>query len=121
MLTLPPFLRPQPFRQPWRNLITVGRACDLLRADLLDHLSWLQKEVSYRYCRGHALFHEDNQDIISERLGFGRLILWLADHVTTVRNHETGEAIARTADGGFALPATEGRLLLNVPGFFRSR
>jgi xylan 1,4-beta-xylosidase len=59
MLTLAPSSRPQPFRQPWRNLITVGRAYDLLRADLLDHLSWLQKEVGYRYCRYHALFHDD--------------------------------------------------------------
>jgi xylan 1,4-beta-xylosidase len=59
MLSLNLSPNPQPFRQPWRNLITVGRAYDLLRADLLEHLTWLQKEVGYRYCRYHALFHDD--------------------------------------------------------------
>ncbi len=59
-----------------------------------------------------------NQDIISERLGFGGQVLRLPPHVATVRNAGTGELLARTADGGFALPVTEGRLLLEVPGFF---
>ncbi len=59
-----------------------------------------------------------NQDIISEKLGFGGQVLRLPTHVATVRNAETGEALARTADGGFALPITEGRLLLEVPRFF---
>ncbi len=62
-----------------------------------------------------------NQDIIAERLGFGGQVLRLPDHVATVRMHATGENLARTVDGGFALPVTEGRLLLDVPGFFRSR
>jgi len=59
MLTLRPDSNPQPLRHPWRKLITVGRAYDLLRADLLSHLAWLQREIGYRYCRFHALFHDD--------------------------------------------------------------
>jgi xylan 1,4-beta-xylosidase len=46
-------------QMPWRNAIAVGRAADLLRADLLEHLLWLQHEVGYRYCRFHAVFHDD--------------------------------------------------------------
>jgi hypothetical protein len=59
-----------------------------------------------------------NADIISERLGFGGQVLRLPAHVQTVRDYETGEPLPRTPDGGFALPVSEGRLLLEVPGFF---
>lgn len=37
----------------------MGRAYDLLRSDLLDHLRWLQKEVGFHTCRFHAVFHDD--------------------------------------------------------------
>jgi xylan 1,4-beta-xylosidase len=37
----------------------VGRAYDLLRADHLEHLRWLQREIGFRSCRFHALFHDD--------------------------------------------------------------
>jgi hypothetical protein len=57
-------------------------------------------------------------DIISERLGFGGQILQLPDPIRTVRVFGSDEALARTPDGGFVLPMTEGRLLLEVPGFF---
>lgn len=59
MLTLIPSAAPAPLRHPWRKLITVGRAYDLVRADLLDHLSWLQREIGYDYIRFHASFHDD--------------------------------------------------------------
>ena len=59
MLTFAPSATPAPFRHPWRKLITVGRAYDLIRADLLDHLSWLQREIGYDYIRFHASFHDD--------------------------------------------------------------
>jgi len=48
-----------PLRRPWKNGIAVGRAYDLTRADVLDHLSWLQREVGFRTCRFHAVFHDD--------------------------------------------------------------
>lgn len=49
----------QSLKMPWKSLITVGRAADLLRGDLIDHLAYLQREIGYRYCRFHALFHDD--------------------------------------------------------------
>ena len=48
-----------PLRQPWKRGIAVGRAYELLRADLLEHLAYLQREIGYEYCRFHALFHDD--------------------------------------------------------------
>jgi len=48
-----------PLRRPWKNGIAVGRAYDLTRADLLAHLAWLQREVGFRTCRFHAVFHDD--------------------------------------------------------------
>lgn len=47
------------FRHPWRFCISVGRAYDLMRADLREHLTALQREIGYRYCRFHAVFHDD--------------------------------------------------------------
>jgi xylan 1,4-beta-xylosidase len=44
---------------PWRNALSVGRAYELLRADLLEHVDYLQREIGYRYCRFHGLFHDD--------------------------------------------------------------
>ncbi|MEO8614734.1 MAG: beta-xylosidase [Luteolibacter sp.] len=48
-----------PLRRPWKNGIAVGRAFDLTRTDLLQHLGWLQREIGFRTCRFHALFHDD--------------------------------------------------------------
>jgi hypothetical protein len=53
-----------PFLQPWRNAISVGRAFDLVRSDLLDHLRVLQREIAYRYCRFHAVFDDDMQVVV---------------------------------------------------------
>lgn len=49
----------KPLCHPWRTCIAVGRAYDLMRADLRDHLARLQREMGYRYCRFHAVFHDD--------------------------------------------------------------
>jgi xylan 1,4-beta-xylosidase len=48
-----------PLEMPWKKCIAVGRAYDLLRDDLLQHLRYLQAEIGYKYCRFHALFHDD--------------------------------------------------------------
>ena len=48
-----------PLRRPWKNGIAVGRAYDLTRSDLLEHLAWLQREIGFKTCRFHALFHDD--------------------------------------------------------------
>jgi len=46
-------------RHPWSKCITVGRAYELLRADLQEHLLRLKKEFDYRFIRFHASFHDD--------------------------------------------------------------
>jgi len=51
-------------RMPWKNAIAVGRAYDLTRGDLLEQLAFLQKRIGYRYCRFHALFHDDMQVVV---------------------------------------------------------
>jgi len=52
----------------WRNCITVGRAYDLVREDLLAHLRRAQKEIGFNYCRFHALFHDD-MGVVKRRAG----------------------------------------------------
>jgi xylan 1,4-beta-xylosidase len=59
MITITPAQTSQPLRRPWKNGIAVGRAYDLTRADLLEHLRWLQREVGFRSCRFHGVFHDD--------------------------------------------------------------
>jgi hypothetical protein len=57
-------------------------------------------------------------DIIEERMSFAGLRLNLPAAAKTVKVFGTGESLARHPDGGFALPAASGRLLLEIPGFF---
>lgn len=48
-----------PLNRPWKKLITVGRAYELLRTDLRRQLDRAQREIGWEYCRFHALFHDD--------------------------------------------------------------
>jgi xylan 1,4-beta-xylosidase len=48
-----------PLKMPWQNAIAVGRAYELLRAGVLAHLRLVQKELGCRFCRFHAIFHDD--------------------------------------------------------------
>lgn len=48
-----------PLRKPWKNAIAVGRAYELLRQDVLEHLRLVQKTIGYRHCRFHGLFHDE--------------------------------------------------------------
>ncbi|MEX1117188.1 MAG: hypothetical protein WEB60_00195 [Terrimicrobiaceae bacterium] len=59
MIHIDSSLRSDPLKRPWKNGIAVGRAYDLTRADLLEHLRWLQREIGFRTCRFHAVFHDD--------------------------------------------------------------
>jgi len=52
-------------KMPWKNMITIGRAYELLRKDLLDHLRKAQKEIGYKYIRFHGVFHDD-MDVYQE-------------------------------------------------------
>ena len=58
---------------PWRNCIAVGRANNLLRADLLDQLAFAQKELGYRYCRFHAIF-DDEMNVVQRDQQTSQLI-----------------------------------------------
>jgi len=58
---------------PWRNCIAVGRAHNLLRADLLEHLTYAQKVMGYSYCRFHAIF-DDEMDMVRRNEKTGQLI-----------------------------------------------
>ncbi len=41
------------------HTVAIGRAYELLRGDLAQQLAEMQKELRFRYCRCHGLFHED--------------------------------------------------------------
>jgi len=59
MLKIGDFRGNRRLEKPWKNCIAVGRAYELLRQDLLDQLARAQKEIGFRYCRFHAVFHDD--------------------------------------------------------------
>lgn len=59
MIRLSPQRLSIPLRRPWKKGIAVGRAYDLTRSDLIDHLRHLQREIGFRSCRFHAVFHDD--------------------------------------------------------------
>jgi hypothetical protein len=59
-------------------------------------------------------------DVVEERMSFAGETLRLPEAARSVRIFGTGGALPRAADGsGFGLPIAKGRLLLEVPGFFR--
>ena len=60
-------------KMPWRNIIAVGRAHNLLRADILEHLAYAQKIMGYKYCRFHAIF-DDEMDVVKRDAKTGKLI-----------------------------------------------
>jgi xylan 1,4-beta-xylosidase len=43
----------------WRECIGTGRLSLALRKDYLDSLALVQKEIGFRYIRGHGLLHDD--------------------------------------------------------------
>ena len=44
---------------PCLECISVGRAYELLRDDVRSHLTMAQKDFGFKYCRFHAVFHDD--------------------------------------------------------------
>jgi xylan 1,4-beta-xylosidase len=57
---------------PWRNCIAVGRAQNLLRADLQEQMTFAQKIMGYRYCRFHAIF-DDELNVVNRDPKTGKL------------------------------------------------
>lgn len=49
----------QPLSHKWRTFIGVGRAKELLYADVQDMLRQLQERVGFRYLRFHGIFSDD--------------------------------------------------------------
>jgi xylan 1,4-beta-xylosidase len=70
-----------PLRHPWKRCITVGRAYELLRADLQAHVRSLQMLFDYEYIRFHASFHDDVK--VVDRLPDGAIVYrWTQlDHI----------------------------------------
>lgn len=62
----------KPLRGPWRQGIAMGRAYELLRSDAREHLSFVQRQIGFQWCRFHGLFHEDMAVVARRR--DGRLI-----------------------------------------------
>jgi hypothetical protein len=60
-----------------------------------------------------------NIDMIEERGSFAGEVLRLPAAAKQVRVFGTGELLTRDANGSFMLPMAKGRLLLEVPGFFK--
>lgn len=48
---------------PCMKSVSIGRAYDLLRADVQEHLTKAHNEIGFEYCRFHAVFHDD-MDIV---------------------------------------------------------
>ncbi len=61
MTTISPATEDSRLRMPWKRLVTLGRAYELLRADLLEHLKILQARIGFDYTRFHAIFHDEVQ------------------------------------------------------------
>lgn len=59
-------------------------------------------------------------DVIDEPSSFAGEVLRLPSHVRRVVQFPKGDELDRIAPGEFALPPLKGRLLLEVPGYFRS-
>ncbi|MEI6034379.1 MAG: hypothetical protein WCS65_08895 [Verrucomicrobiae bacterium] len=60
-ITITPSQTPRTLRHPWKRLVTIGRAYELLRHDLLEHLRILQERIGFDYTRFHAIFHDEMQ------------------------------------------------------------
>ncbi len=58
-----------PLRSPWKSAIATGHAALLLRDDLQRQLAILQREIGYRYCRFHGLFHDDMAVVVRRKDG----------------------------------------------------
>lgn len=61
-----------PLKHAWKGCICQGTATEILRADVQQHLRFLQKEIGYRAIRFHATFHDDMG--VVERAADGSLV-----------------------------------------------
>jgi len=59
-------------------------------------------------------------DVIEERMSFAGELLHLPANAKTIYIFGANQTLARNANGAFTLPITKGRLLLDVPDFFKN-
>jgi len=59
-------ITPKKIDLPCLKCISVGRAYELLRSDVQQHLTEAKKELGFKYCRFHAVFHDD-MDVVYTR------------------------------------------------------
>jgi len=80
-MKIDPSVKLPALRHPWSKCIAVGRGYELLRADLQQHLRFLQQEFGYRNIRFHASFHDDMA--VVQKLPDGEIVYrWThLDHV----------------------------------------
>ncbi len=68
-------------RHSWRELVCVGRAKELLLADVQEMLRRAQKEIGFRYIRFHGIFSDDMLVCRREKNGTLRFSFTLVDKV----------------------------------------
>lgn len=51
---------------PCLKMVALGRAYELLRSDVREHLTMAKKTMGFEFCRFHALFHDD-MDVVYKR------------------------------------------------------
>jgi xylan 1,4-beta-xylosidase len=61
MIKIVPDPNGKPLGEAWRYGLAVGRAYELLRADVQAHVREIQEQIGFRHCRFHGLFHDDMQ------------------------------------------------------------
>ncbi len=71
MIALRKSENPKHFNSSIFESIAVGRAYELLRHDLMEQLRELQKEMHFKYCRFHGMFHDEMA--VVRRLENGKL------------------------------------------------
>ncbi len=54
---------------PCLKSISIGRAYELLRADVREYLTKARAEIGFEYCRFHALFHDDMNVVYTKENG----------------------------------------------------
>lgn len=68
-------------RHKWRTFIGVGRARELLYADVQQMLTQLQRDIGFRYVRFHGIFSDDMLVCKKEKEGVLRFSFTLIDKV----------------------------------------
>ena len=62
---------------PCLKCISVSRAYELLRDDVRQHLTQAQKDFGFKFCRFHAIFHDDMDVVYTREDGTINSLKWL--------------------------------------------